>query len=81
MRLYSADNVALTQIMNREGPTQGGGTQAGSGLERRMANLRSTYWRQYLTAHGSVNDLLMAYQEKPRLRECFGYSTARAPGA
>ena len=60
--------------MNREGPTQGGGTQAGSGLERRMANLRSTYWRQYLTAHGSVNDLLMAYQEKPRLRVLDGQS-------
>jgi hypothetical protein len=36
-------------------------------LERNIAQFRSTYWRQHLTAHGPANELLLAFQAQHRL--------------
>ncbi|MFJ7420761.1 hypothetical protein ACIQXD_19420 [Streptomyces uncialis] len=36
-------------------------------MEQRIAQFRSTYWRQHLTHHGPANDLLLAYQNQHRL--------------
>jgi hypothetical protein len=47
-------------------------------LERNIAVFRSTYWRQHLTAHGTANDLLLAFQNQHRLPARFDEILAEA---
>jgi hypothetical protein len=49
-----------------------------SALERSIAVFRSTYWRQHLTAHGTANDLLLAFQNQHRLPVRFNEILAEA---
>ncbi|ULR53372.1 hypothetical protein [Streptomyces deccanensis] len=49
-----------------------------STLERSIAVFRSTYWRQHLTAHGTANDLLLAFQNQYRLPARFDQILAEA---